>query len=89
MPKGGAVSEVNEAIRLLNGRRLKFTSAILLQDGKHIEIQHDKPVQPKFNDETREVLLVETDGYYLKVVCRWADVRFITTEENEETKGTT
>ena len=84
------MSEVNKVIRLLEGTRLKFTSTLLLKDGKKVELQHDRPLDVFWNDALRGLLLGQRLEEYGAVhpIIPWAEVSMIMTETNPE-KGTT
>jgi hypothetical protein len=79
--------EVNKVVRVLNGKRLKYTVHILMKDGTEKQCQTDKVPSTAYDDSSRTTLIVCAVGGddYLKFpICRFDDVDMIQVEVNEE-----
>jgi hypothetical protein len=79
-------STANAMLRVLNGKRLKWTVVIHLPDGKKLEWQAVAKPHVKWNDEDRCLWLMDSSGYSNSPVMKWPEGAVILCEDNEPDK---
>ena len=73
-------SVANKVLRVLGGKRLKYTITIHFRNGEELELQSDDRSQTKHDSETRTVgVHLNYDNQH---VCDMADVLWMHCEEN-------
>ena len=78
---------VNKIVRILNGKKLKFTIHLLMKDGTERQLQSDNAPKLDYSNDTRCALVVVAapgDNYTNIPVCRFDDVEIIQCEKNAE-----
>lgn len=82
-------SEANKVVRVITGRRLKFTVTILRKDGAVVEFQSDRTPDVIFSNEIQQPLVTcivdPKDSYSTKLpIMPWAEVLAMHAEINPE-----
>jgi len=78
-------SAINEAIRVLSGKKLKFTAVVNKPDGSKIEFQTDREPEIKWHDDLRCVYLYLSPEQYIRFPSmKWEDDYILTCEKNPE-----
>lgn len=80
-----AVSQIpiNDLVRVLRGKKLKYTNRILFRNGTEIEFQSKDTLSVKFDEEVRTELLGSFGFKEPHVFIPWAEVLVFRQEENE------
>lgn len=80
-----SVHEANKALRVLTGKRLKYTLRLHLPDGKVTEWQSDKTPSLDWDNNSRSVWLVQRGSDYSNVpLMQWVDGAVLLVEENDK-----
>jgi predicted component of type VI protein secretion system len=84
-PVAQSQSTLNELVRVLQGRKLKYTVRLLLKSGQELEFQTENKLGLDWNNVIRAVVL-EPATYNEKnnVIVPWAEVLVLRQEANEE-----
>ena len=76
-------AEVNQAIRILKGERMKYTVHLLMKNGIEYQFQSDQQPNVAFDDSTRtNILRYDTGGLGYNPVCAWDLVLICRCEKN-------
>lgn len=85
LPEEPSQHEANKMVRVLTGRRLKFTNRVFLVDHRILEFQTKNRPKIEFNQEARSLWLVEKDGYSDNVpIMEFPAGAIILSEENPD-----
>jgi hypothetical protein len=78
-------SRVNRLVRVLQGRKLKYTTYVLFRNGLEVEFQCDEQCHSEHLSELRsEVLTVKGFTEKETLMIPWADVLVFRQESNPE-----
>lgn len=79
-----SVHTANEVLRVLDGKRLRFTVRVHLPDGRKVEFQADTAPKIAFCNEDRSLWLFGTAGesYNSYQIMRWVAGAILLCEEN-------
>jgi len=78
-------AEANKLLRVLTGKKLKYTVTLHYPDGRRVEFQCDSKVDVKFDDNTRKEWLVHVGGDYTSAaITEWVPGTIILVETNPE-----
>jgi hypothetical protein len=76
-------SEVNRAVRILGGRKLKYTCQILFKGGQSVEFQAQDGSSLTYDNDAREAILRCNWSDNGKVYVPWKEVLLYRQEGNE------
>lgn len=78
-----SIGETTRALRVLNGKPLKFTVRVHRADGSVIEFQADSRPKLNFNTEARALFLYSGD-YEAAPILAWESGMIVLCDDNEK-----
>lgn len=83
MPENHSQHEANKALRVLEGKRLKFTIRVHHPNGKVTEWQGDRTPKLEYSTDTRSIWLMQSGSDYNNApIMPWQDGMILLVEEN-------